>query len=31
VEIVRFLKTGKIEATTFSLPAPQFPPMAANR
>jgi pimeloyl-ACP methyl ester carboxylesterase/cytochrome c-type biogenesis protein CcmH/NrfG len=30
-EIVRFLKSGKIEASTFTLPAPQFLPMTANR
>ena len=31
VEIVRFLKSGKIEASKFTLPAPQFLPMTANR
>lgn len=30
-EIVRFLKSGKIEASKFTLPAPQFLPMTANR
>ena len=30
-EIVRFLKSGKIEGGKFTLPAPQFLPMTANR
>lgn len=30
-QVVRFLKTGKIEISKFSLPAPQFLPMAATR
>lgn len=30
-EIVRFLKTGKIDVSRFSLPAPQFLPMEMKR